>query len=203
MICFWQRSHEFGSSGSRKSDGSCGCLEWFYRSGKLVLPVISFLLRHFLFVAAAAVAGCVLWTVVYLVLLAFAVIANKGLGGPLAYPGGLLAVVVCCAVFGWGIFAPACGVGALICRTFRWPRIAAIPFVYLAAVGFGYLICAVHAGVDATRSMPSAWDVLKPFTLYLSVPLGIYWWLTDGPGALLQLAKRRFLARKMVKTRLG
>jgi hypothetical protein len=43
--------------------------------------------------------------------------------------------------------------------------------------------------------MPSMLTVLKNFAIYLSIPLGAYWWLTEGPGALFD-AFRRWIGRR-------
>ena len=103
---------------------------------KAVASALAFLARHFLFVVLAMLLGCVLWTVVYLVLLVIAVVANQGLGGPMAYPAGLVAVVLSCVFLGWGVFAPATALGAIACGLLRWPRLAAIPLVYFRRKGW-------------------------------------------------------------------
>jgi len=50
-----------------------------------------------------------------------------------------------------------------------------------------------------THSMPSVLSVLKNFVIYLSVPLGVYWWLTEGPGALFDSFRRWFHNRRRNK----
>ena len=74
---------------------------------KAVLPTLTFLARHLLFVAIAMIAGCIAWTVVYVVLLILAVVTNQGIGSPLAFPAGIIAVLAACGFLGWGVFAPA------------------------------------------------------------------------------------------------
>ena len=59
-----------------------------------VILVISFVTRHLLIVSLAIIAGCILWTIAYVVLLIVAVILNEGLGGPIAYPSGIIAIIV-------------------------------------------------------------------------------------------------------------
>lgn len=164
------------------------------------VPALSFIARHFLFVVLASIAGCVLWTIAYVVLLAVAVIGGHGVGGPLAYPAGLFAVVAACVVLGWGIFAPASAVGLLVCQIFRWPRIAAIPLVFGAAFGLSFLLFRIHTGLASTGSTPSSGVVFWNFTVFLSIPLGIYWWLTEGPGALFDLFRRWISHRRKDKS---
>lgn len=162
---------------------------------KAVIPVLTFLARHFLFVVFAMFAGCIIWTIAYFALLAIAVITDQRGGGPLAFPVGIITVLAACVFLGWGIFAPASATGAAFCGLFRLPRIAAIPVVCLAAFLLSYLIYWAFIELGTTHSMPSVLTVLKNFGIYLSVPLGIYWWLTEGPGALFD-AFRRWIRRR-------
>jgi hypothetical protein len=159
------------------------------------MKLISFLARHLIAVALAAVVACALWTITYIGLFAWAMITNGGIGGPLAYPAGLLFVFVSCLIVGFGIFAPACGFGLVLTTCLRLPRLAAIPFVFLAAVLLSYLAYYGFIELLTTHSMPPIWTVCSNFVIYLSIPLGIYWWLTDGPGAIIDLIRRRFSAR--------
>lgn len=151
---------------------------------KAAMPAITFAVRHLLIVPFASLAGCILWTITYLLLLAVAVIWNQGVGGPLAYPAGLMAIIGSAICIGWGIFAPASAIGAVFSRIFRLPRIAAIPVVFGSAFILSYLLYLAYINGLTTHSMPSTWVVLKNFTIFLSVPLGAYWWVTEGPGAL-------------------
>ncbi|MFM7182355.1 MAG: hypothetical protein ACKO2G_12945 [Verrucomicrobiales bacterium] len=154
---------------------------------KSVLQLFAFLARHFFCVMLAMVVGCVLWTVVYGALFAAAVITGQGLGGPLAFPAGIFSVVGACVFVGWGVFAPAAAAGAVFCVVFRFPRLAAIPVVFLAGFVFSYLIYWAFIVTLTTHPMPSALVVLKNFSIYLSIPLGAYWWLIEGPGALFEV----------------
>ena len=155
-----------------------------------VLQILTFIARHFLFVVLATTAGWVIWTMAYFVLLIVAVVTNKGTGGPLALPGGILAVMVACVSLGWGVFAPASAVGAVFCAAFRLPRIAAIPVVCVAAFIFCYLIHWACLEWMTTRSMPPILTVLENYGIYLGIPLGVYWWLTEGPGAVFDAFRR-------------
>ena len=157
---------------------------------KVIIHVMTFALRHFLIVCFAMLAGFILWTIAYVVLLAIAVIWNKGLGGPLAYPSGILAILATGIFIGWSIFAPASAIGAVFCRIFGLPRLAAIPVVFLSSFVISYFLYWAYIELVTTHSMPSAWIVFKNHTIYLSVPLGVYWWLTEGPGAIFDVFRR-------------
>lgn len=157
---------------------------------KPVIATLAFVTRHFLFVAFAMLAGCVAWVFLYFLLLAMAVIGSQGLGGPLALPAGLLAVVATCGFLGWGVFAPASAVGAIFCTLLKLPRLAAIPIVTIAAFVFSYVLYWGYIETVTTQSMPPTWIIWKNFVLFLGLPLGVYWWLTEGPGALFDSFRR-------------
>ena len=161
-----------------------------------VILVISFVTRHLLIVSLAIIAGCILWTIAYFVLLIVAVILNKGLGGPIAYPAGIIAIIVAGISIGWGIFAPACAIGAVFWKIFGLPRIAAIPVVFGSALVLSSLLYWAFIEAITTSPMPSMWVVLKNHTIVLSVPLGAYWWVTEGPGALFDGFRRWFRRRR-------
>ena len=170
---------------------------------KTAIPIITFLARHFLCVVLAMIVGCIAWAIAYLALLAIAVVTNQGLGGPLAFPAGIIAVVGVSTLLGWGVFAPASAAGAVFCGLLRLPRIAAIPVVCLAAFILSYLAYWAYIELITTYSMPSTWTVLKHFGIYLSVPLGIYWWLTEGPGALVDAFRRWVRQRRLTNQSTG
>jgi hypothetical protein len=167
---------------------------------KAVIPVLTFAARHLLFVVFAAFAGCLFWTIAYIVLLTVAVIGDQGLGGPLAFAAGIITVLVSCIFIGWGVFAPASAIGSIFCALLRLPRIAAIPVVCASAFFFSYVLYWGYIVLITTHSMPSALEVLKNFAIFLSLPLGIYWWLTEGPGALFDVFRRWLRMRRPDKT---
>jgi hypothetical protein len=161
-----------------------------------VITAMTFAARHLLIVPIAIVAGCIVWTIIYVILLLAAIIFNQGVGGPLAYPAGIIAIVVPTVVIGWGIFAPASAVGAIVCALLKLPRLAAIPIVTAAAFGLSYLLYWGFIELVTTHSMPSAAVVLKNFAMFLSIPLGIYWWITEGPGSIIDAFRRWFRHRR-------
>jgi hypothetical protein len=167
---------------------------------KAEIPALTFLARHFLFVVVAMFAGCLIWTATYLVLLAIAVITAQGLGGPFAFPAGIITVVASCVFIGWGVFAPASAAASVFCGLFRLPRIAAIPVVCFTAFVFSYLNYWAYIELVTTHSMPSTSTVLKNFVIFLSVPLGVYWWVTEGPGALFDVFRRWIRQRRSNKS---
>lgn len=162
---------------------------------KSMIPFITFAVRHALATPLSIVAGCVLWSVAYLLLLLWAVISGQGLGGPLAYPAGIVMIVVGGGLIGWGIFAPACAVGALFCGVTGFSRFAAIPVTFIAGFLFSYLIDWAFVECVTTSPMPSFATILGNYAMFLSVPLGGYWWITESPGAMFE-AFRRWRAKR-------
>jgi len=161
-----------------------------------LITAMTFSARHLLFVPVAVIAGCILWTVAYLMLLLAAIIFSQGVGGPLAYPAGVVAILGTTIVIGWGIFAPASAIGAIVCALLKLPRLAAIPIVTASAFLLSYLLYWGYIELVTTHSMPSAAVILKNFAIFLSIPLGIYWWLTEGPGAIFDAFRRCVRVRR-------
>lgn len=164
-----------------------------------VISAAAFAVRHLLVVPIAIVAGCVLWTIAYVLLLLAAIIFNQGVGGPLAYPAGIITILIASIVVGWGIFAPASAVGAIFCALLKLPRLAAIPVVAVAAFILSYMLYWGYIERVTTHSMPDATTILKNFAIYLSIPLGVYWWLTEGPGAIIDVVRRWLRSRRQHK----
>lgn len=169
---------------------------------RTAVAIVAFGLRHFLAVCIAMILGCVAWTILYLLLLLCAICFNEGVGSPIAYPAGLLAIAMTCSAVGWGVFTPATGIGRIFCWLTQFPLLSAIPVVAISAFGISCLISMLVPSVILDKTAPSVWVVLKYFSLYLSIPLTIYWWLTEGPGALTD-AIMRWLAGRSEKSEPG
>ncbi len=164
---------------------------------KTPITLLLFAVRHLLVVLAAMVFGCVVWTALYIILLVIAVITDSGVGGPLAYPGGILLILIACALIGWGIFAPACGVGLLISRAFGLPKLAGIPIAFIAAGVLTWLMAFAFSRVFPATPAPSFGKAVLFYLFFFPLPLGVQWWFTEGPGALYEFLKnwtRRRLA---------
>ena len=165
----------------------------------MVIAVLAFFVRHLLMTPFAIVAGCILWSIAYLLLLLVAMIGNYGLGDPLAYPAEIVAIFAAAIPIGWGVFAPASATGAVFCKLFKLPKIAAIPVVFGSAHALSYLLYSMYLDGMTTYPSASPWIMLKHFVIYLSVPLGAYWWLTEGPGAFFEVFRRWIGSRRLVR----
>ncbi|QTN31091.1 hypothetical protein HZ994_01705 [Akkermansiaceae bacterium] len=167
---------------------------------KALLSITGFAARHFLVVVLAVAALCILWTLIYFGLLILSIFMGGGLGSPLTYPAGLLGILLGCMVIGWGVFAPASGLGAVFCRLFKLPKFAAIPFVVLVAFALSHCLFWFFVSQMTTHPMPPTWIILEKFCLFLTIPLGAYWWITEGPGAILDAIRRIIAKRRTIPT---
>lgn len=140
-------------------------------------PFVGFLFRHFLAVPIFVTILCVAWMALFFILLAFA--TDSSPGGIFALATGLVFITLAIVVIGWGIFAPACGIGLLLCHHLRWPRIYAIPLAWVASLLLAYGQYWLFAYVFSIPSMPLGFKVLTPSVLILSLLLGIYWCLAE------------------------
>ncbi len=146
--------------------------------------------RHIAAVGVSAITGAVLWTVIYFILLLFAILIGGGTGGPLSYPAMLTFLLIGILGIGLLVFAPSCAFGRLIAAQTKWPLITAIPFVFIAGGVLSYLLYQACIELVTTHSMPPVSTVFKNYLIYLAVPLGAYWWLTDGPFAIIDGVRR-------------
>ena len=156
---------------------------------RFLLPSLFFLARHFFWVFCAILIGCALWTVTFLVLILIAAITNQGVGGLLSFPAGILAIILACSVIGWGIFTPASALGLIFCKSLKCNLLYAIPLVFLSAFGLScfWFWLIVHAGTSVP--LPPWSSLLYKFSIFLALPLGVYWWITEGPLVLLQITR--------------
>jgi len=152
----------------------------------------SLLVRHFLAFAGSTGAACALWTLVYVALLIWAVLSNNGVGGPLAYPAGLIFVVAassfCCLV----LLLPSTLAAEWIARRLRLSVLLQIPIsagflavFSLLLVGMGQ--AARLSGVEEiSHKIPALSGLL--FLLML-LPLGVYWWIAQSVPLTIALVR--------------
>lgn len=146
--------------------------------------------RHFLALAVTVAAACLTWTVIYFALLLWAVLTNGGLGGPFAYPAGLLFFFVSTAAAGLVLLFPSTALAEWIARRRGFPIFAQIPI----SAGVLALLCGIVAGIVAAfGSQPALYGVSAGFGvlfLALLVPLGLYWWVAQSGPLVLSLLWR-------------
>ncbi len=165
-----------------------------------LINVGAFLVRHFLASCVVVVSACILWTVLYFALLLWAVVSGGGIGGPLAYPVGLLLVFVLAAIVTALLLWPSAALAEWIGRRSRLGILAQIPLsvAVLAVLSFtaAFIAHAFNHPYFAGRFL-SAGAVV--FIVHL-VPLGIYWWAAQS-GPLVISLFRRFVPDVLLRPR--
>ena len=146
-----------------------------------------FCARHFLALLLVVLAGCLRWTVTYFALLLWAAFAGGGLGGPLAYPAGLLFFLVAGTAAGLALLFPATAMAEWLARWVGLPVLVQIPL----SVTFLALLCLAAVSIHLSLSF----GVLF---LSLLLPLGLYWWVAQS--APLALSVLRFLRSTIHRT---
>jgi hypothetical protein len=151
-----------------------------------------FCARHLFALGVAMLAACAAWTVTYFALLLWAVLTGGGLGGPLAYPAGLLFALVAMAAAGLVLLLPATALAEWVARRRGFPVLAQIP----VSVGILALLCLAVVGlVSAGGFQPTLRGASIGFgTLFLALllPLGLYWWTAQSIPLLASLLARTF-----------
>jgi hypothetical protein len=151
------------------------------RARTLAASIASVAIRHAVASFATIAAACAIWTVAYGTLLLWAIVSNSGLGGPLAYPGGLLFVAVTAAVACLVLFFPATVAAELICRRRALPILAQIPVsvAVLAALCFAEGMI-VHASTAAMPFGASVSSFIAWLFILSLLPIGFYWWVAQA-----------------------
>ncbi|MCU0797892.1 MAG: hypothetical protein MUF31_18375 [Akkermansiaceae bacterium] len=144
-------------------------------------------MRHCLAFGVTVVSCCVLWTIVYLGLLLWAMIAGGGLGSPLSYPLWLL-IIFLTVVFGTLLLIlPSTLFASWAAQRAGWGRMSRVPLclgsMALISLLLGWLSSEHGTLAEAFRSGGLLW-------VSLLLPLGIYWWVLEG-GMVLVSALRR------------
>jgi hypothetical protein len=147
----------------------------------LAATIASLAIRHSVASIATIAGACAIWTVAYVALLLWAIVSKGGLGGPLAYPGGLLFSAVTAAVACLLLFFPATVSAELLCRSRARPILTQIPVsvAVLAALCFlaGVII---RASTTAIPFGASVSGFIGGLFLLSLLPIGFYWWITQA-----------------------
>jgi hypothetical protein len=156
--------------------------------------ISGFLVRHFVASIVIVALPCVLWTIAYIGLLLWAVFTNRGIGGPLAYPAGILVILIAATLSCLLLLFPSTALAEWIAKRRGLPIFAQIPI----SVGILALLCFIYAGVVAS-SDASQW--LQGFSIGFGLlfaahllPLGIYWWTMQSGPLVFKLYQRLRMA---------
>jgi hypothetical protein len=151
------------------------------RATRFVATMASLAIRHAVASLATIAAACAIWTAAYVALLLWAIVSNGGLGGPLAYPGGLVFAAVTAGVACLLLFFPATVSAELICRSRALPILTQIPVsvAVLAALCFlsGVILRASTAAIPFGASVSGFIAWLFLLSLF---PIGFYWWIAQA-----------------------
>lgn len=149
----------------------------------------SAVLRHAVATGILVVAAVVVWTVAYVGLMLWAMVVDGDLGGPLAYPAGLvvlmslsLATSVCC-------FLPATLTAELYCRWRSLSTLWGIPLSF----GLMWMVTCLWTWITydwATGGLQQGLRYASILSLVLAGPLGFYWWIAQWPHVLSDMIKR-------------
>lgn len=146
----------------------------------------SFCARHFLALTVTVAAACVIWTITYFALLLWAVLAGGGIGGPLAYPAGLLFFIVATTAACLILLFPATALAEWFAHRCGFPIVAQIPFSVAALA----LLCLVASAVGSQPTLQGVSVGFGVLFLTLLMPLGLYWWAAQSVPLLLSLIQR-------------
>lgn len=159
---------------------------------KPLLGLAGFCVRHLVALFVTVATACLLWTVVYFALLLWAVFSGGGIGGPLAFPAGLLFVLVAATLAVLSLFLPATALAELVARRRGFPILVQIPIsvAFLAVLSFIVVgtVMTVRSGTTTPKDFLIASGLL--FVIHL-LPLGLYWWVAQS-GPLIVSIVRRF-----------
>ena len=148
----------------------------------------SFVLRHGFAIAVMVITACALWTLCYLALLLWAIITNEGLGGPLAYPAGLLAFFLLSLAMSVCLYFPATAIAAGLAKKFQRS------FVWQIAICIGifallHVIAVLVIGEDLSHAPGERWGLYSALFCLNLIPLGLYWWCAQGWLVCLHIAR--------------
>lgn len=149
-----------------------------------------FLARHVLAFAAVVIGAALAWTLTYFGLLLWAVLTDGGIGGPLAYPAGLVFMVAASALCCLVLLLPSTVLAEGITRWFGFSTWVQIPVStgLLVAFSFVSVLVIAAAGVELSPLGVPVWAGI--LFLLMLVPLGVYWWSLQAVPLVVSLARR-------------
>lgn len=150
---------------------------------------IRFAVKHAV-AATVVISGIVAFTAAsYFALLAWAVIAGEGLGGPLAFPVMVLFALVASVVSVLLVLLPTTALTEWICVKRGVHRLWQIPVATLLLAGYVFS-AALVAGVAWESSVHRAASLAGILFASLLVPLGAYWWSLQSTDWLIHSGTR-------------
>ncbi len=167
---------------------------------RTLVNIASFAARQAFAVTVVILVGCVFWTVAYFSLLLWAMVAGGGVGSPIVYPLGLLAILYGATVASLLLFLPATLTAEVVCRWRSWPTLVGIPFSFAVFCVLS-LVWSSVAHLSRQFAEASVWSLTLGLIVTLSVPLGLYWWAAEFPyviGDLVRVVRTFWNRRKRI-----
>jgi hypothetical protein len=149
-------------------------------------------LRHFFAWVATTAAWLILWTVGYLVLLLWAILADEPIGSPVVWPLGLLGILLLHTAAVLVIFLPSTLAAELLCTRNQLPKVRAglafafSLFLIILAIISGFVL--LWGGTEAPTFLEAFFGLL----LIFAIPMGAYWWASQFPSLLRIGAQKLF-----------
>jgi hypothetical protein len=141
-------------------------------------------LRHFFAWAATTGTWLVVWTAIYLFLLLWALIAGEGIGSPVLYPLGLLAIFILHSIATLLVFLPATLLAELLCHKKQLPKLSGgIPLAF-AFFLIEIALCGYLLSISSSPEAPTTPEAILGLLLTLAIPMGFYWWASQFPSLL-------------------
>lgn len=149
-----------------------------------------FCARHLAALLVTVVVPCVLWTLAYIALLLWAIFTDSGIGGPFAYPAGLLFCFIAASAASVVLLFPSVALAEWLARRQGFPILAQIPI----SIAILSLLCLIIVSVIVMVGAPPSFRAASVCFGILLVahlpPLGLYWWVAQGAPLLLSLCRR-------------
>lgn len=150
--------------------------------------IASFTARQAFAVTVVIAVGCAFWTVAYFSLLLWAMVAGGGVGSPIVYPLGLLAILCGITVASLLLFLPAILAAEVVCSWRSWPTLVGIPFSF-AVFCLLSLLWSAAAHLSRQFAESSVWSLALGLIVTPSVPLGLYWWAAEFPYVIRDIVR--------------
>jgi hypothetical protein len=158
-----------------------------HRSLCTATRVGGFLARHLLAVLVIVGVAFGIWTMTYVVLLFWAGFVGGGPGGPLAYPFGLVFVLLFSTALCCCLFLPASGIAEWLAGRYGLPVFAQIPLSVAALCLLCITGVVVASAAGLFSSVSTALLALGVLVLSQLVPFGLYWWAAESGPVLLSV----------------
>ena len=155
-----------------------------------------FVARHTAASVVTIFIALIFWTIAYFGLLLWAMISGGGIGSPLSYILGVVAVLILGTASCAFVFCPSVGVAEWFTKRFNLPIYIQIPIAVLVmATGILFWgLLALFRGEPVSSNPPFLTRYLL-LVLGCMLPLGFYWWLAEIAPLLEILRKKLFGSR--------